>query len=352
MAKALEINKADAVFEGGGVKGIGLVGAIEAFEEAGIQWQNLAGTSAGSIVATLLAIGYDAAELRDVMDTRVDFRALRDASGIGRLPVVGPWLSLLFQKGMYAGDFFLHLMQDLIREKTGEKELKFGDLVLPKEPEDALEDYENKYKYKLRVIASDISNKTMLALPQDIRLLGLDPDRLEVARAVRMSISFPFFFKPVRIEEPQRTSRTHWIVDGGMLSNFPIWLFDSPAGQTPAWPTLGFLLAEPEPEGGPYRPIRGLLSMARAMIDTMAGFYDRKILEEYDVSRVVKIPTGAHSTLNFNLDAAARDWLYRSGKRAARDFLAEFDWDVYKRQQMQARQERSLKSRRPSGRER
>jgi NTE family protein len=352
MPDVLEINKADAVFEGGGVKGIGLVGAIAAFEDAGIEWQNLAGTSAGSIVATLLAVGYDAAELRDVMDNRVDFRTLKDVTGIGRVPVLGPWLSLLFYRGMYAGDFFLQLMRDLIEEKTGEAALTFGDLVLPKEPEDSQEDYENKYKYKLRVIASDISNKTMLALPQDIRLLGLDPDRLEVARAVRMSISFPFFFRPVQIEEPEPAERTHFIVDGGMLSNFPIWLFDSPAGQTPAWPTLGFLLAEPEPAGGPYLPIHGLLSMGRAMIDTMAGFYDRKILEEYDVSRVVRIPTGAHSTLNFNLDAAARDWLYRSGKRAAQDFLAGFDWDAYKHRQMRARQERSAKRRNPYGRER
>ena len=36
------MQRADAVFEGGGVKGIGLVGALQAFEEAGFEWQNVA----------------------------------------------------------------------------------------------------------------------------------------------------------------------------------------------------------------------------------------------------------------------------------------------------------------------
>ena len=52
--------KADAVFEGGGVKGIGLVGAVAVAEEKGYHWVNVAGTSAGAIVATLLAAGYTA----------------------------------------------------------------------------------------------------------------------------------------------------------------------------------------------------------------------------------------------------------------------------------------------------
>ena len=54
---------ADAVFEGGGVKGIGLVGAVAVAEERGYQWVNIAGTSAGAIVAALLAVGYSVAEI-------------------------------------------------------------------------------------------------------------------------------------------------------------------------------------------------------------------------------------------------------------------------------------------------
>ena len=340
MSQEGEMRKADAVFEGGGVKGIGLVGALHTFEDAGFQWQNVAGTSAGSIVAALVAVGYTAQELKEVMNTRIDFRNLMDAAGIGKLPVVGPWLSLLFTKGMYQGDFFLRIMRELIEEKTGEKALKFGDLVLPQEPGDLKEDHEKKYKYKLRVIASDISNNTMLALPQDAEKLGLNPDHLEVAEAVRMSISFPFFFRPVILKEAGTSPRAHWVVDGGMLSNFPVWLFDSPPGQTPAWPTIGFLLDEPESEEGHYQHIRGLVSMTRAMIRTMSSFFDRKALEDSDKTRVVRIPTGKYSTLDFDMDDAGQEWLYRSGKTAAAEFLSTFEWHTYKERQMAARARR------------
>ena len=71
----------------------------------------------------------------------------------------------------------------------------------------------------------------MLVLPRDAReYLGIDPDELEIARAVRMSMSIPMFFDPVVHRNPTDTSDEHVIVDGGLLSNFPIWLFDSPAG--------------------------------------------------------------------------------------------------------------------------
>ncbi len=50
--------KIDGVFEGGGVRGIAHVGAICALAEKGYEWERVAGTSAGSIIAALLAAGY------------------------------------------------------------------------------------------------------------------------------------------------------------------------------------------------------------------------------------------------------------------------------------------------------
>ena len=66
---ALVPPEADAVFEGGGVKGIAFAGAIQAAEEAGVkEWKNIAGTSAGAITAALLAVGYTAAEIRAALE--------------------------------------------------------------------------------------------------------------------------------------------------------------------------------------------------------------------------------------------------------------------------------------------
>ena len=74
----------------------------------------------------------------------------------------------------------------------GMERVTFGDLIIPKLPEDSQEDYDQKYKYKLQVIASDLTGNQILVLPQDIARLGGEPDNLEVALAVRMSMGYHF----------------------------------------------------------------------------------------------------------------------------------------------------------------
>jgi predicted acylesterase/phospholipase RssA len=101
-------------------------------------------------------------------------------------------------------------------------------------------------QYRLQVIASDLTKERMLVLPRDAReQLGIDPDELEIAKAVRMSMSIPMFFDPVVHQNPTKRDDEHVIVDGGLLSNFPIWLFDCPPDQVPRWPTFGMLLVAP-----------------------------------------------------------------------------------------------------------
>jgi NTE family protein len=325
--------KADVVFEGGGVKGIGLVGALQAFEEAGFHWQNVAGTSAGAITAALVAAGYTAQETRAIMNDRLDFHKFMDTSGIGKLPVLGPWLSLISSKGMYKGDYFLKWMRQMLSEKIGKDIVTFGDLPLAKESGDSDEDYEKRYKYRLRVVVSDISGNELLVLPQDIRRLGGDPDKLEVALAVRMSMSIPFFFGPVVYGQGEHEKQKHWIMDGGMLSNFPIWLFDSPADKTPEWPTIGFLLWEPGSDKHRAQRIRGLISMGLAMVRTMTSAHDRKALDDADLDRIVKIPTGRYSTTDFDLTRQDQDWLYNSGYQAAKAFLQGWSFSQYQAEQ-------------------
>lgn len=101
---------------------------------------------------------------------------------------------------------------------------------------------EEKYKYKLQIVATDITNKRLLILPRDIKNFGLDPDQFSIAKAVRMSMSIPLFFKPVKIED--NNGKEHIIVDGGVLSNYPIWILDDNTSDPP-WPTFGFKLMEP-----------------------------------------------------------------------------------------------------------
>jgi len=118
---------ADAVFEGGGVKGIGLVGAVAVAEERGYQWVNIAGTSAGAIVAALLTAGYSASEMKQIME-ELDYNSFKDTSPLDRVPIAGPLASLIFEKGIYEGKFFETWIKGLLCKKNVET---FNDLVLP-----------------------------------------------------------------------------------------------------------------------------------------------------------------------------------------------------------------------------
>ena len=309
-------NQLDGVFEGGGVRGIGLVGALKVIEEAGYEFVNLAGSSAGAIVATLVAAGYGASDVRTIIDG-IDFKKMTDDSGLGRVPFVGKWIELLVHDGMYRGDYLLNLMRDLLAQK-GKR--KFGDLLMPEF------DSEPRYRFKVRVVASDISRGRMAVLPDDIADYGMVPDELEIALAVRMSMSIPFFFRPVK--QSNRDGSKSFVVDGGVLSNFPVQLFDS-AGE-PEWPTFGFRLVESLTPPIIEHKIKGPISLLRALFETMTEAHDARYIETHNFVRTITIDTHGIPATKFTLTPAEKALLYDSGQQGARDFLSQWDFSAYK----------------------
>jgi NTE family protein len=325
---AVSESHADLVFEGGGVKGIGLAGALATLEERGYRPQNVAGTSAGAISAALLAAGYTAAELKEIIIS-LDYRAFQDRAWEDKVPLIDRSLSLLLDLGLFEGDFFL----EWIRERLEAKGVRtFADLVHPEFADDP------KFRSKLQVIASDVTTHELLVLPRDARKLGIDPDSLDVALAVRMSMSIPVFFEPVRFENPE-TGRTHVIVDGGMLSNYPVWLFDCEDGSAPEWPTFGMLLVEPKPEvsigarlpkarmegSGPH----AVIDYVKALAQTMMEAHDRLYVQQANYARTIPIPTLGVGTTEFDLSPERALALFDSGRWAAEKFLDGWDFDAY-----------------------
>lgn len=96
--------KTDAVFEGGGVKGIGLVGAVYEIENAKYEFENIAGTSAGAIVASLLAAGYKSEEIKAELE-RLNYNDFKDEGLLDKLGVIGKGLSIGFEYGIYEGEY-------------------------------------------------------------------------------------------------------------------------------------------------------------------------------------------------------------------------------------------------------
>lgn len=307
--------RAHAVFEGGGVKGSGLVGAVAYAESLGYRWECVAGTSAGAVVASLIAVGYTGLEMKRILE-EVDYRRFKDPSFVGRLPLIGPALSLFTQLGLYKGDYLSRWLGGLIKAKAGTADLCFGELRTG--------DRRSRYKYRLRVVASDIARGRLLVLPQDIAAYGIDPDRLRVVDAVRMSAGLPFFYRPVPL---RYRSETSWIVDGGILSNFPVWLFDAPAHEAAAVPTFGFKLVEPDAHVP--RTIRGPITLLEALFATMMEAHDARYIKEHNFARTIAIPTLGVGTVEFDLSLERRRALFRAGEEAARKFFARWNFRAF-----------------------
>ncbi|WP_336786874.1 patatin-like phospholipase family protein [Paenibacillus sp. MMO-177] len=306
--------KINAVFEGGGVKGISLAGAVRAAEMQGIQFNQVAGTSSGAIISALIAANYSGLDIKRIVEN-TPFSSFLKRSFIFNLKVISPALRVLIKKGLYSGEALEYWMSGLLEAK-GIK--TFGDL-----PE-----------CKLRIVASDITNGRLLVLPEDIKIYGLDPKKLSVARAVRMSASIPYFFDPVVIRYSKLHSLTNkgrekaqlhqaYIVDGGLLSNFPLWLFDKEqAGRTNPVPTVGFQMVGKN-DNEPHE-IRGPLTMLEAIFETMMQAHDERYIKKYARDRTVKIPTLGIRTTQFHLPEGMTEKLFQSGFKAATQFFEGF----------------------------
>ena len=312
--------RVDLVFEGGGVKGIGLAGALCVLEERGFRPQNLAGTSAGAIAAVLHAAGYGARELSDEI-LSLDFRAFQDRAWEDEVPLVGAPLSILKDRGLYEG----RALEAALRERLAARGVRtFRDLVHPLYADD------ERYRWRAQVVASDLTARRLLVLPRDARTFGVEPDDLDVALAVRMSAGVPFYFEPVRLEHRQ-TGREHLVVDGGVLSSFPVWIFD--VDGEPDWPTFGLKLVEPEPRAplgeraGPGDG--GVVGFVKALVGTMLEAHDRLYLEQADFVRTIPVPTLGVRTTEFDLPPPRAAALYEAGRRAAEDFLDSWDFELY-----------------------
>lgn len=324
--------RADLVLEGGGVKGIGLVGAVATMARAGYDFPRVAGTSAGAVVGAFVAALQQAGEplerLEDVARS-LDYRRLRDRGTVGRaagpLARVVDGLSLAFDGGVFEGDY----LRSWVRGALADLGVRtFGDL----RQDDEGSALPEQRRYGLVVTASDVSRRRLVRLPWDYPLYGLDPDEQEVADAVRASASIPFFFEPVTLRSPGEGREPHvsTLVDGSVLSNFPIALFDRTDDRPPRWPTFGVRLSM-RPEGRvSTTEVRGTVSLALSLVETMLEACDAQHIDDPCVrARSTFVDTSGISPVDFGITGEMQEHLLLTGHQAAGAFLARWDWRDY-----------------------
>jgi NTE family protein len=311
-------HEADGVFQGGGAKGLALSGALTEFADAKLHphtyvadWIQLAGTSAGAIVAAYLACGHSAADTAALV-ARTDFKQFEDWGTGGEF--LGGAKNLARVHGLAHGTVFRNWFAEQIGDKT------FGDIA--------------RSGRTLKLIATDITRREMLVLPDALSTYrpqeGGEPiDALSfgIADAVRMSMSIPYFFRPIHLIHHESGVRST-IVDGGVLSNFPVWIFDV-ADHDPLRPTFGFKLIGGRALGSGLSRVIKLLGwpveMGVDIFDTTTEAWDKYWVSHSTYVRTCTISAGNIGTIEFSLSDTQKQRLVGSGEQAARGFLERWD---------------------------
>jgi NTE family protein len=229
------------VLEGGGIRGIAYGGALQELESRGVlaSLVRVGGTSAGAIQAALLAVGYSAQEIIDVVNA-TPVQRLND----GRFIFFGGTHRLVKQYGWYRGDEFSAYLSELVARKTQQPNLTLGELhtlalAQPGRYRDLYTTGTNLTTQRTQVFSHE-TNPTM-----------------RVADAVRISMSIPLYFRAVLLDgqnnvitgPPAPGQPVQVLVDGGLLANYPIDLFDKPR-YLPA----GLAAASPDARGNVFNP--------------------------------------------------------------------------------------------------
>ncbi len=290
------------VFEGGGVKGVAYGGALEVLEQSQItpQVEKVAGTSAGAITATLVALGYTAAEFVEIM-MGLDFEKLEDGSDLG-----GP-LRLVEHYGWFKGDYFLNLMESYVGRKAGDGRATFRALREAGGFKD------------LYVFGTDLSQQAVQEFSY-----RRTPD-VAVADAVRISMSIPFFFEA-------RGYEGNVYCDGGVLNNYPVSTFDEQytapdpetghtmLHRTPNAATLGFHLDNLDQP--PPRPIRNVKMFAVSVFDAVLNIQNILLkANPGDERRTVFINDLGVKTTDFRLSDQTKWELIAQGRIATSAYL-------------------------------
>jgi NTE family protein len=290
----------DGVFSGGGIKGLALIGAVSAIQKKGFTYKRVAGTSAGSIIAAFISAGYSGEEMFELMDelNLIDFLDSRKTF----IPTsISKWVLLYWKLGLYKGVE----LENWIASKLAARGLRtFADL-----PPNAL-----------RVIASDLTNSRLVVLPNDLPKYDICADAFPIATAIRMSCSLPYFFEPVILETNNGKSV---MVDGAVLSNFPMWLFDKEYVKK-ARPVLGVKLSHTSFNYPKRNKINNAIQMFESLFETMKDAHDERYISRKHEKNIIFIPTAGISTTEFDLSEKSKEALFQLGEASANEFLKKW----------------------------
>jgi NTE family protein len=238
-----------AIFEGGGAKGIAHVGALQAVEDNGLEIVGVAGTSAGALVATLVAVGFEARDIVGVENAEANILSRYDTSPVALLgeddwrrfqrvlrhgkralitgSIVGPLANFLlaprvmtsvalagWRRGHFSTGKIATFVNQVIRDRlVAIREQSSLDRDIPERVTFGLLGGDWPTVIPLKIVATDVDRGSL-----EIFDAESTPD-VVVAEAVAASIAIPVAFRPALIP----SFREGRFADGGLVANFPVW---------------------------------------------------------------------------------------------------------------------------------
>lgn len=298
------------VLEGGGVRGVAFIGAIKALEELNLMnnIHSFAGSSAGAITACLLSIGLTSKQIKEEMDL-IDFNEFKDDS----LGFIRDFYRIYYNYGYYKGKAFEKFLIDVLTRHTDNKDITFQDIY-------------DLYGNTLVVTGTNVNRHQTVYFYK-----STFPD-MPVRIAVRISMSIPLFFQAVKYDG-------EYYVDGGVLNNYPIWVFDGTYIGDPKakicsgnnkWNTLGLkLMAENETASSQIyqgtTTITNVINFVQALISAMCTQIDRGHIRSGYWKRTITISTGKVTATQFDISNEQKQTLIMSGYNSAMEYFNKFE---------------------------
>lgn len=204
------------VFEGGGIRGVAFTGAVSVLEQYGVlkDVENVAGTSAGSIIGLMLSLGYSSEEIKQIMIS-MKVENFNDGKG----GIIGKYARAKQNYAIYKGEALENWLGKVIEKKTGDAKTTFGQLH-------ALRAQNIVYK-EFSCVGTNLTKQ------KSVIFSFANTPNFELKKAVRISCAIPFFYAPVLldsvgnvVEATEKGVNYDVMVDGGVMANYPLELFD------------------------------------------------------------------------------------------------------------------------------
>ncbi len=308
------------VFEGAGIRGIAYAGVLEVMEKNKLlpSIKKVGGTSAGAITALMVSLGYHSNEIESVI-YKTNFKKFND----GKFFFIGGLHRVCKKYGWYEGQKFTHWLEKLIEAKTGNADCTFQEL-------------HTKGFKDLYVTGTCLNKQKVIVFSYETY------PAMKVKDAIRISMSIPLFFKAVyidsigrRIEKPGKRHDIDLMIDGGMMANFPITIFDSTYNDAThhkiriANPqTIGIRIdtdtqIENDKKNGALESheVNSFRNYVKASYVLMLESLNRQPLTPEDWSRTISVSSADISPLLKKLSAKQKEMLIENGRKGAKEFL-------------------------------